>query len=75
MKNKHLLFAMALPALFAACADDNFTAQSNPGDAQGEFITLPANFALVQDNEGAQTKGAWNTNELLLDARKGGERF
>lgn len=62
MKNKHLLFAMALPALFAACADDNFTAQSNPGDAQGEFITLPANFALVQDNEGAQTKGAWNTN-------------
>lgn len=63
MKNKHLLFAMALPALFAACADDNFTAQSNPGDAQGEFITLPANFALVQDNEGAQTKGAWNTND------------
>lgn len=62
MKNKHLLFAMALPALFAACADDNFTSQSNPGDAQGEFITLPANFALVQDNEGAQTKGAWNTN-------------
>ena len=62
MKNKHLLFAMALPALLAACADDNFTAQSNPGDAQGEFITLPANFALVQDNEGAQTKGAWNTN-------------
>ena len=53
---------MALPALFAACADDNFTAQSNPGDAQGEFITLPANFALVQDNGGAQTKGAWNTN-------------
>lgn len=63
MKNKHLLFAMALPALLAACADDNFTAQSNPGDAQGEFITLPANFALVQDNEGAQTKGAWNTND------------
>lgn len=65
MKNKHLLFAMALPALFAACADDNFTAQSNPGDAQGEFITLPANFALVQDNEGAQTKGAWNTNDNM----------
>lgn len=62
MKNKHLLFAMALPALFVACADDNFTSQSNPGDAQGEFITLPANFALVQDNEGAQTKGAWSTN-------------
>lgn len=62
MKNKQLLFAMALPALFVACADDNFTSQSNPGDAQGEFITLPANFALVQDNEGAQTKGAWNTN-------------
>lgn len=65
MKNKHLLFAMALPALFAACADDNFTSQSNPGDAQGEFITLPANFALVQDNEGAQTKGAWNTNDNM----------
>ena len=65
MKNKHLLFAMALPALFAACADDNFTSQSNPSNAQGEFITLPANFALVQDNENAQTKGAWNTNSDL----------
>lgn len=65
MKNKHLLFAMALPALFAACADDNFTSQSNPSNAQGEFITLPANFALVQDNEDAQTKGAWNTNSDL----------
>lgn len=51
---------MALPALFAACADDNFTSQSNPSNAQGEFITLPTNFALVQDN--AETKGAWNTN-------------
>ena len=56
---------MALPALFAACADDNFTSQSNPSNAQGEFITLPANFALVQDNENAQTKGAWNTNSDL----------
>lgn len=56
---------MALPALFAACADDNFTSQSNPSNAQGEFITLPANFALVQDNEDAQTKGAWNTNSDL----------
>ena len=65
MKNKHLLFAMALPALFAACADDNFTSQSNPSNAQGEFITLPANFALVQDNGNAQTKGAWNTNSDL----------
>lgn len=65
MKNKHLLFAMALPALFAACADDDFTSQSNSDNAQGEFITLPANFALVQDNGGAQTKGAWNTNDNL----------
>lgn len=65
MKNKHLLFAMALPALFAACADDNFTSQSNPSNAQGEFITLPANFALVQDNGNAQTRGAWNTNSNL----------
>ena len=65
MKNKHLLFAMALPALFAACADENFTSQSNPSNAQGEFITLPANFALVQDDENAQTKGAWNTNSDL----------
>ena len=56
---------MALPALFAACADDNFTSQSNPDNAQGEFITLPTNFALVQDNGNAQTKGAWNTNSNL----------
>lgn len=53
---------MALPAVFAACSQDDFVSESTQGSAQqGKLITLPDNFVAISSN-GAQTKGEWETN-------------
>ena len=62
MKKRHLFLAMALPAVFAACTQDDFVSESTQGNAQqGKLITLPDNFVAISSN-GAQTKGMWETN-------------
>lgn len=63
MDKKHLFLAMALPAVFAACSNEEFVSDNNSSNAQGKFVTLPSNFALIQDGEDVQTRGAWETNE------------
>lgn len=59
MNKKHLILAMALPAAFAACSNEDFVSDVNSSNAQGKFVTLPSDFALVQDGEDAQTRGDW----------------
>lgn len=62
MKKRHLFLAMALPAVFAACTQDDFVSENTQGSAQqGKLITLPDNFVAISSN-GAQTKGMWETN-------------
>lgn len=54
---------MALPAVFAACTQDDFVAEGVQGNGQqGRLITLAPNFAAISSN-GVQTKGAWETND------------
>lgn len=62
MDKKHLFLAMALPAVFAACSNEEFVSDNISSNAQGKFVTLPSNFALVQDGEDAQTRGEWAIN-------------
>ena len=62
MKKRHLFLAMALPAVFAACTQDDFVSENTQGSAQqGKLITLSDNFVAISSN-GAQTKGMWETN-------------
>lgn len=65
MKTKHLFLAMALPAVFAACSNEEFISEAgqNQNNVQGRLVTLAPNFALVQNNEGTDTRGAWETNK------------
>lgn len=65
MKTKHILLAMALPALFAACADEDFVSQGGPSfENNGEFVSLPEGWAVgVGRNAGASTKVAWDLQE------------
>ena len=61
MKTKHILLAMALPALFAACADEDFVSQGGPSfENNGEFVSLPEGWAVgVSRGTNASTKVAW----------------
>ena len=62
MKTKHILLAMALPALFAACADEDFVSQGGPSfENNGEFVSLPEGWAVgVSRGTNASTKVAWD---------------
>lgn len=53
---------MALPALFAACADEDFISQGGPSfENNGEFVSLPEGWAVgVSRGESASTKVAWD---------------
>ena len=53
---------MALPALFAACADEDFVAQGGPSfENNGEFVSLPEGWAVgVSRGTNASTKVAWD---------------
>lgn len=62
MKTKHLFLAVALPAMFTACSNEELVSEGGQSNIQGKFITLAPNFALVQDNN-AQTRGGWETND------------
>lgn len=57
MRTKHVLMAMALPALFAACTSDEFM-QEQPAGSLGNRPLLSADFT-VDVEEAASTRFAW----------------
>lgn len=62
MRTKYLLTALAIPALFAACADDEFATSSSKGEmANGQLIELEKDFAIgLVRGEEATTKTTWH---------------
>lgn len=58
MRTKHVLMAMALPALFAACTADEFVEQANQGNLAGR--ALLGNLNVNVANNDATTRFAWD---------------
>lgn len=71
MKAKHLLTALVLPALFAACADEDLTTGSQDKvDVNGQLIELGKDFAigLTRGGTEAGTRANWHyegTGDIL----------
>ena len=57
MKTKHILTALALPAMFAACTADDIEGLNN-GMQQGERAKLSADFVLNVRNNGVESRYA-----------------
>lgn len=65
MKTKYLLMALAVPAFFAACADDELisTSQGHGPEVDGQLIELGEDFAVgLTRGEVAGTKTNWHYN-------------
>lgn len=65
MKTKYLLMALAVPAFFAACADDELisTSQGHGPEVDGQLIELGEDFAVgLTRGEVAGTKANWHYN-------------
>lgn len=64
MKTKHLLTALVLPALFAACTEDAFESSVNNNDANlnGQLVELGKDFAvgLTRGSDEAATRTNWH---------------
>ena len=64
MKTKHLLTALVLPALFAACTEDAFESSVNNNDANlnGQLVELGKDFAvgLTRGGDDAATRTNWH---------------
>lgn len=64
MRTKYLLMALAVPALFTACADDDFltASQGHGSEVDGQLIELGEDFAigLNRGGDAADTKTAWH---------------
>lgn len=64
MKTKYLLMALAVPAFFAACADDEFmtASQGHGPEGEGQLVELGEDFAIGLNRGGnaADTKTAWH---------------
>lgn len=69
MKTKYILTALALPAIFMACTnDDLLTEKTSVEGVKGELVELGENFTLGlnRDNNDAETRAAWeNTGKSL----------
>ena len=64
MKTKHLLTALVLPALFAACTEDAFesSVNNNGANLNGQLVELGEDFAvgLTRGNGDAATRTNWH---------------
>lgn len=64
MRTKYLLMALAVPAFFTACADDDFltASQGHGAEADGQLVELGEDFAvgLSRGENSAATKTAWH---------------
>lgn len=62
MKAKHLLTALVVPALLAACADDEFaTNTQNKVDVDGTLVELGEDFAIgLTRGDDATTRANWH---------------
>lgn len=64
MKTKHLLTALVLPALFAACTEDAFesSVNNNGANLNGQLVELGEDFAvgLTRGNGNAATRTNWH---------------
>lgn len=58
MRTKHILTAMVLPALFAACTADEFTENGVNVNLADRATLSP--IAITVENEGVDTRFAWN---------------
>lgn len=60
MKAKQILISMALPALFAACANDDFLSAPSTNVGEGNLVELEKGFAVaIAKGEDAATRTAW----------------
>lgn len=60
MKAKQILISMALPALFAACANDDFLSAPSTNTGEGNLVELEKGFAVaIAKGEDAATRTAW----------------
>lgn len=60
MKAKQILISMALPALFAACANDDFLSAPSNNANEGNLVRLEKGFAVaITKGEDATTRTAW----------------
>lgn len=60
MKAKQILISMALPALFAACANDDFLSAPSNNANEGNLVGLEKGFAVaITKGEDAATRTAW----------------
>ena len=57
MRTKHILTAMVLPALFAACTADEFTENGSNANLADRALLAPITFTV---ENGADTRFAWN---------------
>ncbi len=73
MKTRHLLTAMVLPALFAACTSDEFNDNANIG-LQGRALLDP-NFSVTIDNGNVDTRFSWNEDKFGWNAFTENDKF
>ena len=73
MKTKHLLTAMVLPALFAACTSDEFN-DNTSANLKGRALLDP-NFSVTIDNSDANTRFSWNEDKFGWNAFTQNDKF
>lgn len=63
MRTKHLFLALALPAVFAACSNEEFVSD-NAAPVKGDLVELGEGFALAgQGISDASTRGLWEQGD------------
>lgn len=63
MRTKHLFLALALPAAFAACSNEEFV-NDNAAPIKGDLVELGEDFVLTgQGISNASTRGLWEQGE------------
>ena len=66
MRTKHLFLALALPAVFAACSNEEFV-NDNAAPVKGDLVELGEGFALTgQGISDASTRGVWELTDNKL---------
>lgn len=66
MRTKHLFLALALPAVFAACSNEEFV-NDNATPVKGDLVELGEGFALAgQGINNASTRGLWELEDNTL---------
>lgn len=73
MKTRHLLTAVVLPALFAACTSDEFNDNTNV-NLQGRALLSP-DFSITIDDGNVDTRFSWNEGKFGWNAFTQNDKF